>query len=168
MDILTAFALKKGWVTAKAGRPDVNRAGNFILRALAEGRIKWAFWPPGRPSPTLVAHQQSGQGIWIRNDEGEEEEYDDDVDSDVEERRARSKDGSDSEAEDVEDSGDEGEDLAAVNSIRSRFAALRNASGDEEESEEEDNDSTVVNTAASKFGALTVDDLEDDEEESEE
>ncbi|KAH8099372.1 P-loop containing nucleoside triphosphate hydrolase protein [Cristinia sonorae] len=29
MDILTAYALKKGWVTAKAGRPDVNRAGNF-------------------------------------------------------------------------------------------------------------------------------------------
>ena len=28
MDVLTAFALKKGWVTAKAGRPDVNRAGN--------------------------------------------------------------------------------------------------------------------------------------------
>ena len=29
IDILTAFALKKGWVTAKAGRPDINRAGNF-------------------------------------------------------------------------------------------------------------------------------------------
>lgn len=29
MDILTALALKKGWVTAKAGRPDVNRAGNL-------------------------------------------------------------------------------------------------------------------------------------------
>ncbi|KAI0347817.1 P-loop containing nucleoside triphosphate hydrolase protein [Trametopsis cervina] len=29
LDILTAFALKKGWVTAKAGRPDMNRAGNF-------------------------------------------------------------------------------------------------------------------------------------------
>ena len=28
MDILTAYANKKGWVTAKAGRPDVNRAGN--------------------------------------------------------------------------------------------------------------------------------------------
>lgn len=28
MDILTAYATKKGWVTAKAGRPDVNRAGN--------------------------------------------------------------------------------------------------------------------------------------------
>ena len=28
MDIMTAYANKKGWVTAKAGRPDVNRAGN--------------------------------------------------------------------------------------------------------------------------------------------
>lgn len=29
MDVLVAFALKKGWVTAKAGRPDINRAGNY-------------------------------------------------------------------------------------------------------------------------------------------
>ena len=28
MDILVAFASAKGWVTAKAGRPDVHRAGN--------------------------------------------------------------------------------------------------------------------------------------------
>lgn len=28
MDVLTAFAELKGWITAKAGRPDVNRAGN--------------------------------------------------------------------------------------------------------------------------------------------
>lgn len=28
MDVMTAFAEKKGWVTAKAGRPDVHRAGN--------------------------------------------------------------------------------------------------------------------------------------------
>lgn len=28
MDVLTAYALRKGWVTAKAGRPDVSRAGN--------------------------------------------------------------------------------------------------------------------------------------------
>ena len=28
MDILTAYAHAKGWVTAKAGRPDVHRAGN--------------------------------------------------------------------------------------------------------------------------------------------
>jgi hypothetical protein len=28
MDVLTAYADKRGWVTAKAGRPDVGRAGN--------------------------------------------------------------------------------------------------------------------------------------------
>jgi hypothetical protein len=28
MDVLTAYANAKNWVTAKAGRPDVNRAGN--------------------------------------------------------------------------------------------------------------------------------------------
>jgi len=28
MDVLTAYANAKGWVTAKAGRPDVHRAGN--------------------------------------------------------------------------------------------------------------------------------------------
>ena len=28
MDVLTAYAEKKGWVTAKAGQLDVNRAGN--------------------------------------------------------------------------------------------------------------------------------------------
>ncbi|KAG9314064.1 hypothetical protein JVU11DRAFT_4844 [Chiua virens] len=36
-DIMTAYALKKGWVTAKAGRPDIHRAGNAILR-LVTGR----------------------------------------------------------------------------------------------------------------------------------
>lgn len=28
MDVLTAYADQKGWVTAQAGRPDVGRAGN--------------------------------------------------------------------------------------------------------------------------------------------
>lgn len=28
MDVLIAYANKKGWVTAQAGRPDVHRAGN--------------------------------------------------------------------------------------------------------------------------------------------
>jgi ribosome biogenesis GTPase A len=27
-EIMTAYANKKGWVTAKAGRPDIHRAGN--------------------------------------------------------------------------------------------------------------------------------------------
>ena len=28
MDVLTAFAERQNWITAKAGRPDVHRAGN--------------------------------------------------------------------------------------------------------------------------------------------
>jgi hypothetical protein len=35
MDILTAYAESKGWETAKAGRPDVNRAGNASTLDLA-------------------------------------------------------------------------------------------------------------------------------------
>ena len=34
MDIMAAYANRKGWVTAKAGRPDVNRAGNASECAL--------------------------------------------------------------------------------------------------------------------------------------
>ncbi|KAF8313837.1 P-loop containing nucleoside triphosphate hydrolase protein [Clavulina sp. PMI_390] len=60
MDVMTAYALRKGWVTAKAGRPDVNRAGNAILRAVAENRVRWAFWPPGS-----TPQRAQTQGIWI-------------------------------------------------------------------------------------------------------
>ena len=42
MDVLTAYAEKQGWVTAKAGRPDVNRAGNASECA--------AFRPSSRPT----------------------------------------------------------------------------------------------------------------------
>jgi len=56
MDVLTAYALRNGWVTAKAGRPDVNRAGNALLRMLAEGKIKWGFLPPSNPEHELELH----------------------------------------------------------------------------------------------------------------
>jgi hypothetical protein len=38
MDVLTAYADKKGWVTAKAGRPDVGRAGN-ACKCLRRSRV---------------------------------------------------------------------------------------------------------------------------------
>lgn len=31
MDVMTAYALDRGWLTAKAGRPDINRAGNASM-----------------------------------------------------------------------------------------------------------------------------------------
>ncbi|GJJ08596.1 hypothetical protein Clacol_002815 [Clathrus columnatus] len=74
MNVLTAFAVHKGWLTAKAGRPDINRAGNYILRSLAEGRIRWAFWPPEAEGVPITRDS----GIWLGGGvvevEGEEEE----------------------------------------------------------------------------------------------
>jgi len=123
MDILTAYATKKGWVTAQAGRPDVHRAGNAILRALAEGRIRWAFWPPGTPTEVVSAHQEEGCGIWIAQEIDETEEDTD------EEYPAR--DGWESEVEDSEPSldedADEDEDEDAIltkSGVGGRFSAL--------------------------------------------
>ncbi|KAH8826833.1 P-loop containing nucleoside triphosphate hydrolase protein [Flagelloscypha sp. PMI_526] len=48
--LLVAYARKRGWLTAMAGREDVMRAGNAILRNLAEGAILWGFAPPGYSS----------------------------------------------------------------------------------------------------------------------
>ncbi|KAH8997370.1 P-loop containing nucleoside triphosphate hydrolase protein [Lactarius akahatsu] len=89
MDLMTAYANKRGWVTAKAGRPDVNRAGNAILRFLAEGKIKWAFWPPGYDE-SHIPDTNAGYGIWVpsgvenqdpdidNNEEGSDDDDDDD------------------------------------------------------------------------------------------
>ncbi|KZS91691.1 P-loop containing nucleoside triphosphate hydrolase protein [Sistotremastrum niveocremeum HHB9708] len=82
MDILTSYAILKGWVTAKAGRPDTNRAGNAILRLLAEAKIPWAFWPPD----FSLREVDEGLGIWLgqvhpdESDDSSEGERDDDDD----------------------------------------------------------------------------------------
>ena len=34
MDVMTAYATDKGWLTAQAGRPDINRAGNASMSNL--------------------------------------------------------------------------------------------------------------------------------------
>ncbi|KAF9486315.1 P-loop containing nucleoside triphosphate hydrolase protein [Pholiota conissans] len=112
MDILTAYADAKGWLTAKAGRPDIHRAGNALLRAVAEGRIGWAFWPPGTPLDEVTTWSGEGQGIWIPRDDGLEEKSD--PESDEEERDAdsvESEEGDEnSEEEDEEDEEDDDDD----------------------------------------------------------
>ncbi|KAK7680577.1 hypothetical protein QCA50_016359 [Cerrena zonata] len=137
MDVLVAFALKKGWVTAKAGRPDINRAGNYILRALAEGRIRWGFWPPDTDLSLIETNQGvEGCGIWIHSLDGVEN-YDWEVESEYE-----SDDGNhraqESEDEHEDRVGDEGED------------------GEEESEEEEEGPKAVAATSAGRFGALRL------------
>ena len=146
MDILTQFAVKKGWVTAQAGRPDINRAGNWILRALAEGRIKWAFWPPGTPVSVIQAHQAEGEGIWIRNVDGEGENYEEDeYDSAGEGHEEHSDDEHSGDSEDEsEDDEDEDED-------------------EDDEEDEDEEDEPAVHVTSSRFNALATDDLYDRE-----
>ncbi|KAF9938979.1 Guanine nucleotide-binding-like protein 1 [Modicella reniformis] len=45
--ICESFALQRGFITAKAGHPDVYRAANAILRLANDGRILLSFKPPG-------------------------------------------------------------------------------------------------------------------------
>ncbi|KAK9897365.1 P-loop containing nucleoside triphosphate hydrolase protein [Cystobasidium minutum MCA 4210] len=58
--LLGTLALDRGFLTAKAARPDVYRAGSMIIRAFHSSQIAWSF----RPTVDEIAsiHQE---GIWI-------------------------------------------------------------------------------------------------------
>ncbi|KAL4241690.1 Ras GTPase GNL1-like protein [Abortiporus biennis] len=120
MDILAAYAVKKGWVTAKTGRPDINRAGNSMLRALAEARIRWAFRPEGTHSESIG---QEGNGVWLPGDnEYPEHEFDSESE---EEESASDVDSEDfSEAEGESDNEDESTTVPQSSSLGGRFSAL--------------------------------------------
>lgn len=47
MDICDAFAIKRGFFTAKAARPDTYRAANSILRMALDGKITLSLKPKG-------------------------------------------------------------------------------------------------------------------------
>lgn len=46
IDVCEAWALKRGFLTAKAARPDASRAANSILRMALEGQITLCMLPP--------------------------------------------------------------------------------------------------------------------------
>lgn len=46
-EICDAWALQRGFLTAKAARPDTNRAANSILRMALSGQITLCLFPPG-------------------------------------------------------------------------------------------------------------------------
>ena len=75
-----------------------------VLRALAEGRIHWAFWPPGSKLP------EDDLGIWIPHDVEESEAESDDQEDD---NRAAASD-AESEAESAEDEGETDEEATGV------------------------------------------------------
>lgn len=46
IDLCERFAISRGFYTSKAGRPDINRSANFILRSLIQGNIITISWIP--------------------------------------------------------------------------------------------------------------------------
>ncbi|TRM66076.1 hypothetical protein BD626DRAFT_397642 [Schizophyllum amplum] len=135
MDILTAYAEKKGWLTAKAGRPDVHRAGNAILRMVAEGRIRWGYWPPGTDEGKIRGTAGAdGVGIWIPGldamDDEESEEEDVEEEQEDEPPRAAGKAHETSSEEDAEDA--ESDEGPGIEVSRGRFGALTMLEDDEE------------------------------------
>ncbi|KAF9567010.1 P-loop containing nucleoside triphosphate hydrolase protein [Agrocybe pediades] len=141
MDILTAYAIRKGWMTAKAGRPDTHRAGNALLRALAEGKIGWAFWPPDTPLEQIAAAGGDGHGLWIpRADSTDEEEFGSEEDADDKAFNSNSEEteeeDDDSEITEEEEVG-EGGDVGSVGVGMFGALAIEEEDDDEEEEESE-------------------------------
>lgn len=119
-------------MTAKSARPDANRAADGMMRALAEGRVRWGFWPPG------TTPQREGQGLWLG-------QYEEIAESDPEHHMAKLNIKSDEdvspveeEEEDDEEEEEEDEETEFTKANRaSFFAAL---SPDEDDDEEDDDD----------------------------
>lgn len=140
-ELLSAYAEQQGFVTAKVGRPDIYRAGAYILRMLHSSIIPWTFLPPSL-SPSEQDHRDSEMdGIWLRDfkprpgatDTGREAESgsEDDDDSGI---NSSAEDGSD--YDDSDDDDDASANENAVQAIRGAFAALAVEGGDSSEDKE--------------------------------
>ncbi|KAF9056099.1 hypothetical protein BJ165DRAFT_1600225 [Panaeolus papilionaceus] len=135
MDILTAFADSKGWVTAKAGRPDIHRAGNYtevlVLRLLAEGRIPWGFWPPGTRSEEIKEQEggEEGHGIWIMSGKTSVDEESEDEEAAEQKEQESSSEGEQEESS----SSDEEETGGGASGGIGRFGALAEIESDSED-----------------------------------
>lgn len=107
-----------------------------VLRSLAEGRIGWAFWPPGT-SLENIATTGDNLGIWIplsdvTEDVSDRESEDEDVDE-TQNRTPTTATEDEDDSEDSEFSEKESIGISQVG-ISGRFGAL--ALGEEEEEDE--------------------------------
>ena len=170
--ILEAVARRYTFKTAKANRWDVNRAGNLVMRAVAEGRIKWAFRPPSSSGEK----GRMGEGIWIPDSsqaaQGEGEGADlltapnPDDEEEHENEEEDEKKGREAGQEDSDD------DEAIARKVRFDFGAVEQ-DDDDDDDEEEEEQGGLGGSTNSLFSALAVegaddDDDDDDEEEEEE
>ncbi|KAG9119585.1 hypothetical protein FRC07_005333 [Ceratobasidium sp. 392] len=128
LQVMSAYATKRGWKTAKAGRPDAMRAGNAMMRSIVEGKVRWSFWPPGSEPPP------SGVGIWLQSGSLNDDEAD--APSSEDERDERNSDTDEPRDEESINETDEEEETGEQPVARAtigRFAALGMSDNDDEE-----------------------------------
>jgi ribosome biogenesis GTPase A len=135
MDICDAFAIKRGFYTAKAARPDSYRAANSILRFALDGKICLSLKPKGYNAKKEFweSHEELEKVKEIQSlgkaDTSEQPyEYSDDEDEDDEEekkKKAQEKE-SDSDGDDEE----EEEEEATGSKVSNAFALLNDESDD--------------------------------------
>ena len=88
IDVCDAFAIKRGFLTAKAARPDTYRAANSILRMALDGKISLALRPIGfcdkseywKSHPELKSIKEI-QALGQINDKDEDDDYLSDTDT---------------------------------------------------------------------------------------
>ncbi|CAE6472925.1 unnamed protein product [Rhizoctonia solani] len=128
LQVMSTYATKRGWMTAKAGRPDSMRAGNAMMRSIVEGRVPWAFWPPGSEPP------ETGRGIWLQSDPVHPD--DDDLPSSDDEKEYHSSE-RDLDDESLTGTNDDEDEEPVAGTTIGRFAALGIASEIDESDENE-------------------------------
>lgn len=107
-----------------------------VLRLVAEGKIAWAFWPPG--TDLTAVGSSGGNGIWLTRDADQHpQELDDDDDDDDERGSGDETDEVDSTDEVADEDGDEDENLT---------------------SEEGHQNAELKSVAVGRFGVLAIDD----------
>ncbi|KAJ9103200.1 hypothetical protein QFC21_002623 [Naganishia friedmannii] len=128
-DILQGWAEYRGYVTAKAGRPDTNRAGNEKLEQLVGSN---GIWLPHQTdtAATLIPHDDNDERLVMS-----EEDTDEDVEDYEGQEELGNESGSGSDSDDEEE---ERTPRPSRLGVQSRFASLGVEAGVSEEDEEDE------------------------------
>lgn len=109
-----------------------------VLRMIAEGRVRWAFWPPGTDPKDL--NGAAGTGIWIPHDDNDT--WDERESEEEEDDGKLRHPASDSGEEGSDDESEEHDEELTTTAVGSRFGALH-ISSDTTEDEEDGEDSST-------------------------
>jgi hypothetical protein len=106
-----------------------------VLRAVAEGKVRWAFWPPDMDVSSMDGEQ--GNGIWIPHVADGDDESEFESEDEAGEESVHSEETSESEENPASEDEGQGDDEVAVQVTRmGRFGALTLDDGVVEEEEE--------------------------------